>query len=66
MVSTHDPNAIIEAKAFIQSEIDRIVGDFGKSLRRGNAAVETLMMGTTGQENKHTEVSKRGTELLRA
>jgi hypothetical protein len=66
MVSTHDPKAIIEAKASIQSKLDEIVGNFGESLRKGNAAVELLMMGTTGQEYKPTKVSKRGTELLRA
>lgn len=65
MVSTHDPKAIIEAKTSIQAELDRIVGNFGRSLRKGNAAVEILAMGT-GQEYKHTKVSKRETGLLRA
>jgi succinylglutamate desuccinylase len=65
MVSTHDPEAIMEAKTFIQADLNRIVGNFGKSLRKGNAAVEILMMGTR-QEYQHTKVSKREKELLRA
>lgn len=55
----------MEAKTFIQADLNRIVGNFGKSLRKGNAAVEILMMGTR-QEYQHTKVSKREKELLRA
>ena len=35
-----------EAKAFIEAELDRIVKNFEKSLRKCNKAAEILVMGT--------------------
>jgi hypothetical protein len=57
MVSTNDPKTTFEAKASIQAELDRIAGDFLKSLRKGNAAVEILMMGMD-QKSQYTENPK--------
>ena len=46
MVNTFDPRSNSEAKAFIEAELDSIVENFEKSLRKCNKAAELLMMGT--------------------
>jgi hypothetical protein len=57
MVNTRDTKATYEAKAFVQAELDRILEQFGESLRRGTEAAELLMM-TTDPEYKHTQNSR--------
>ena len=56
MVNTFDPRTNSEAKAFIEAELDGIVANFEKSLRRCNNAAEILMMGAD-REYKHLDNS---------
>jgi hypothetical protein len=57
MVNTRDTKKAYEAKAFVQAELDRIVEQFGESLRKGATAAELLMM-DTAQKYKNTQNSR--------
>ena len=52
MMKTFGPKTNSEAKAFIAAELDDIVENFEKSLRRCNKTTEILVMGTE-REYKH-------------
>jgi hypothetical protein len=56
MVNTFDPRTGSEAKAFIKAELDSIVANFEKSLRRCNKGAEILMM-KADREYKHPKNS---------
>ena len=51
-MNTFVPRTNSDAKAFIEAELDSIVANFEKSLRRCNKAAEILMMGAN-REYKH-------------
>jgi hypothetical protein len=52
MENLYGPKTIVEAKATIQAEFDRIADDFSKSLRRCREAAEFLMNGPERQYNE--------------
>jgi hypothetical protein len=52
MANTCGPRTVVETKAIIQAELDRISADFGKSLHECREAAEFLMIGSEGQYNE--------------
>jgi hypothetical protein len=52
MENLYGPKTIVEAKATIQAEFDRIAEDFSKSIRRCREAAEFLMNGPEQQYNE--------------
>ena len=52
MENIYRPKTIVEAKATILAEFDKIAEDFSKSIRRCREAAEFLMNGPEQQYNK--------------
>ncbi len=52
MANIYEPRTIVDAKATIQAEFDRIAEDFSKSIRRCREAAEFLMNGPERQYNE--------------